>query len=952
MSLYKDTVFLPTTSFTMQRPTIADEAAMVRSWGHLYQNYGPRSVDLTDDDPFVLHDGPPYANGDIHIGHAMNKVLKDFIVRSQRGMNKSVDYRPGWDCHGLPIETQVEKILLEEGVQKKRLGPVAFRDRCREYAQGQMDKQRDQFKALGVMADYKARYSTMDFASEAAIADRLHLLLVAGLLYRGKKPILWSTIEETALAEAEVEHKPIKVTSAYVAFRIYAEGKDMRDPSAEYVIAPIWTTTPWTIPANRAIAFNPALEYRLYRVLHAAGTVLNHGEQLVLAKSLAPKVLAELGVTEWEELERYELAGREYYSPLANGGSSFVYNNSMPFIVGNHVTDAMGTGLVHTAPDHGPDDYACWMKYCEDGAGSEFYPILNADGTFSELIPGIGGMNVLNQTPKGEYIFEYTNAVMIETLGSAVLGRAKVEISYPHSWRSKAPLVYRVTPQWFMSVDDDLRGICDKAIDEVLFPPGQEPSKERLKASMASRPDWLISRQRWWGTPLALFFHKDTNEPLRDEIVNARIVETFREEGGNSWWERPKTYWLELAEVNPDDYVQCMDVLDVWFDSASSLALIEFGQADLYLEGTDQHRGWFGSSLLQQCAILDTYVENYYAPFAQLVTHGFVLDAKGEKMSKSKGNVIPPEKVVADYGTDVLRLWVATSDYTQDIRAGDKIFDSAADIYKKLRLTIRYLLGALQGWSDDEWTRPSSPLENFVLSRMNDLNEDVAKAYAEYRFNDVVRMVMNYSSNTLSSFFFDIRKDTLYCDPLISSVKRREYRTALLQLLQAMTAWLQPIVPFMMDEAFVALGWSRDQRIITRGYPIDFADDEKKALEDRFGCVFEVLDFVNDQLEALRRDKTIKTGLDLFIQVHMPERHFKAFEGLDAAEILRVSQVGLFVNPNPKDNEFKFAHYPAKGERCERSRRFFYDVGSDPNHPTLSARDALAVEEYKFINQP
>lgn len=928
---YKPTLSMGKTDFTLQG--VKDEGAIRKTFDVAYSQMSSlRGAEL-----FVLHDGPPYANGDIHMGHALNKILKDFVVRSRYAMGFNVPYTPGWDCHGLPIEWQVERNLIDAGQSKSDFTPVEFRQLCRDYAQGWVDRQRDEFKSLGVVGDWDNPYLTMDFKNEAEVVRALHMFHMSDMLYRGTKPVLWSAVEQTALAEAEVVHKDLKLTSVYVRFPV--DNPTFKDLDISVVI---WTTTPWTLPANRAIAFNPDIEYGVYKVmgtLHSADVVqhVQNGERLVLAKNLAAKVMEDLKVSRYEYEYHFDPVGMVAEHPF-KGVEDGAFEFHVPLIPGKHVTDDVGTGFVHTAPEHGPEDFVCW----KDNHRGPVPTTVGPDGAYAPEVPFFAGFKVLRQTPKGDYIFEFANADVTRLLSKngMLLAASKVVVSYPHSWRSGAPLFYRNTPQWFMKLD----GVREPAlteIDETAFLP--EAGRARLRAAVENRPDWLISRQRLWGTPLAIFLNKETGRPVFSDQLNSRIAGIFSQEGGDAWWKYDTAYFFqgvqEVSHLKPDAFEKSTDVLDVWFDSGCSHLFVKATRdrpADLYLEGSDQHRGWFGSSLLVGTAMTDK------APFKTVLTHGFVLDKLGKKMSKSVGNVVDPLVEAPKYGTDVLRLWVALSDYTMDTRVGDQILKTTADQYRKLRNTLRFLITNLGGYDDTEafgdvYNYP--PLEHYMLRRLNQIAEQVEAAYLEYRFNDVCKTLLDFCTNDLSAFYFDIRKDTLYCERPDSLV-RRSCRDVLFRIFDYLLSWLGPILPFTVQEAWEASG---GDGVGVRGWaPVVGAGNDflTEHMDNRWIMVRSVLSDVTAALEVERREKVIGSPLEAHVFVQMPSAQLQAFDKVDAAEIFRTSQATLSRSP---DTEVHVRVERAQGQKCARSWKILPDVGSDPRYPDLSARDADAV---------
>jgi isoleucyl-tRNA synthetase len=917
---YRPSLSLGKTEFTLQG--VKDETSILKRFEAAY----PLMNAAKGAESFVLHDGPPYANGDIHMGHALNKILKDFVVRSRYAMGYNVSYTPGWDCHGLPIEWQVERNLISEGKSKSDFTPTAFRQLCRDYAQGWVDRQKAEFKSLGVVGDWDNPYLTMSFKNEAEVVRALHKFHKSDMLYRGTKPVLWSAVEQTALAEAEVVHKDLKVTSVYVRFPF-----KHKDFEASVVI---WTTTPWTLPANRAIAFNPDIEYGVYKVMGVYESVsqaqhVRNGERLVVAKNLVTKVMEDLKVSHYEYDDHFNPVGMIAEHPF-KGIEEGAFQFHVPLIPGKHVTDDVGTGFVHTAPEHGPEDYVCWR---ENNMG-DVPTTVGPDGAYADDVPFFNYLKILHPTPKGEYIFEFANAEVTRLLvkHGNLLAASKVVVSYPHSWRSGAPLFYRNTPQWFLKIS----GIRDTAlaeIEETKFLP--EIGKARLRAAVENRPDWLISRQRLWGTPLAIFLNKETGEPVFNEQLNARIASVFDQEGGDAWWKYDTDYFFEgVVDLLPEDFEKCTDVLDVWFDSGCSHLFVESTRhrpADLYLEGSDQARGWFGSSLLVGTGMTGK------APFKAVLTHGFVLDKNGKKMSKSVGNVVDPLVEAPKYGTDVLRLWVALGDYTADTRVGDQILKTTSDQYRRLRNSLRFLVSNLGDYGDDLFRDLSRypSLELYMLKLLQNLGDKIEAAYTEYRFNDVCKMLLDFCTNDLSAFYFDIRKDSLYCDRR-DNVTRMACRDVLFRILYNLNTWLAPIIPFTTEEAWQSLGANSSNRFTKS------VGNTPSGIEDKWKTIRSVLSEVTAALEGVRRDKLIGSPLEAHVFVGMSAEQLKAFDGVEAADVFRTSQVTLHVD-RLSVNEVTVRVERAEGLKCARSWKILPDVGSDPRYPDLSARDADAV---------
>jgi|SRR5215217_1839869 len=955
---YRETVFLPDTPFPMRGGLPKKEPEILAAWAEQDLYHRIRKLRQADGAPlFVFHDGPPYANGAIHIGHALNKLLKDFACRSRFALGYDVDFIPGWDCHGLPIEWQIEKDYKAKGRRKDDVPTAEFRAECRAYAGHWIGEQMKGFQRLGVLADWENRYSTMDFRSEATIVAEFHKFAMSGQLYRGSKPVMWSPVERTALAEAEVEYADHNSPTVWVKFPV--AGGALKEDGASVVI---WTTTPWTIPANRAVSYSPRIDYGVYEV-EALEEGLEFepwaapGDKLILADKLAEDVFKTAKIARWKRVETAQLDGVTLQHPLAQLDAG--YGFAVPMLAGDHVTDDAGTGFVHTAPGHGADDYLIWLKSKQqlDAAGidSAIPETVDPDGAYYPHVPLFAGLKVLETEGKKSGKFGPANAEVMNRLIEAgnLLARGRLEHSYPHSWRSKAPVIFRNTPQWFIRMDealedgDTLRERAVKAIAATAFHP--DAGRNRIGGMVETRPDWLISRQRAWGAPLAMFVDKDTGEPLRDQAVNDRIVALMHEEGADAWFNRPATDFL--GDHDPDRYEKIEDILDVWFDSGSTHAFTLEGRddsgwpADLYLEGSDQHRGWFQSSLLESCGTRGR------APYKTLVTHGFTLDENGQKMSKSVGNTVDPHVVIAESGAEILRLWTATVDYMEDQRIGKTILATVADSYRKLRNTMRYLLGALEGFSDDERVAPADmpPLEQYILHRLWQLDGQVRTAYENYRFNEVVRPLLDFCQSDLSVFFFDIRKDSLYCDKP-TELKRRAYRTVLDAIFERLTIWLGPLISFTMEEAWTTRfpdAGSNCLRVFPET-PATWRNDAEAARWEKVGTVVGV---VTGALEVERREKRIGSALEAAPIVHVADAELlAAFDGLDAAEVFRTSAATLVADEGPADAfrqpEVKAVSVEpnrAEGSKCARSWRVLPEVGTDARYPELSLRDADAV---------
>ncbi|MEO8811569.1 MAG: isoleucine--tRNA ligase [Caulobacteraceae bacterium] len=949
---YRETVFLPQTDFPMRGGLPSLEPRILEAWGDQYGK--ARAARQAAGAPlFVLHDGPPYANGAIHIGHALNKLLKDFVVRSRFALGFDVDYVPGWDCHGLPIEWKIEETFRAEGRRKDEVSKAEFRARCRAYATEWIATQSAEFQRLGVLGDWTRRYATMDFTAEAAIVAEFHKLIASGQVYRGSKPVMWSPVERTALADAEIEYHDHVSPTVWVKFPV-VEGPD----AAIGASVVIWTTTPWTIPANRAIAYNPKIAYGVYRVDAMEGDLAfepwaRRGDRLIVADALAVEVFAAARIALALRLGTIDPAGMVAAHPLAALDAG--YGFGVPLLAGDHVTDEAGTGFVHTAPGHGADDYATWLAH-----GHRDIPeTVDENGAYYADVPLFGGLKVLETDGKKVGKFGPANAAVVERLIEAgmLLARGRLEHSYPHSWRSKAPVIFRNTPQWFIRMDAPLEGAVHggatlrqtalEAIDATAFYP--EGGRNRIRAMVESRPDWLISRQRAWGAPLAMFVDKATGRPLDDPRVNARIVSLIAAEGADAWFTRPARDFL--GNHDPERYEKVEDILDVWFDSGSTHAFVLEGRAntrwpaDLYVEGSDQHRGWFQSSLLEASATRGR------APYDAVLTHGFTLDEKGEKMAKSGGNSVSPQTVTRQYGAEILRLWAALADYSEDQRIGPAILQTTADAYRKLRNTLRYLLGALAGFSEAErvGVEEMPPLERFILHRLWELDATVRGAYGAYAFAEVIRALLDFCSNDLSALYFDVRRDILYCDRPDSS-RRRACRTVMDAVFERLTIWLAPLIPFTMEEAGAARFPDSGANSL-RVFPETPAGWRNEAEAARWETVQTITGVVTGALEVERREKRIGGALEAAPRVFVDNPELlAAFDGLDPAEVFRTSQAELVAGAGPPgafrlDDVPEVAVEPSRavGAKCARSWRILPDVGSDPRYPDLSVRDADAV---------
>jgi isoleucyl-tRNA synthetase len=936
---YKETVFLPDTPFPMRAGLPKLEPEILKAWDEADLYNAIRADRQAAGAPlFVLHDGPPYANGAIHIGHSLDKTLKDFVVRSRFLLGFDVDYVPGWDCHGLPIEWEIEKEFKAKGRAKDEVPSAEFRSRCREFATHWIGVQMAGFKRLGVLGDWENRYATMDFTSEATIVAEFHKFVSSGQLYRGSKPVMWSPVERTSLAEAEIEYADHVSPTIWVKFPV-TRGLD----DAAVVI---WTTTPWTIPANRAISYNSAIDYGLYRIDAIEADLafepwVKPGDRLVLADKLAEEVLKAAKAASWTRLDAVDPGKLTTAHPLAalapSADDRQGFGFPVPLLAGDHVTDDAGTGFVHTAPGHGADDYLVWLRH-----GYKDIPeTVDPDGAYYPHVPLFAGLKVLETEGKKLGKFGPANPAVMEKLIEAgnLLARGRLEHSYPHSWRSKAPVIFRNTPQWFVRMDGEgagptLREKALAAIDATTFYP--EGGRTRIRGMVEARPDWLISRQRAWGTPLAMFIDKETAEPLVDAAVNQRITDLIAQEGADAWYLRPASDFL--GDHDPEKYEKVEDILDVWFDSGSTHAFTlnrnnTHWPADLYSEGSDQHRGWFQSSLLEACGTRGV------APYKAVVTHGFTLDEQGKKMSKSLGNVIDPADIIKESGAEILRMWTAMVDYAEDQRIGKTILAGVSDAYRKLRNTLRYMLGALSDFREDERVPYAElpSLERYILHRLWALDAQVRQAYGDYQYADVLRPVLDFCQGDLSSLFFDIRRDSLYCDRP-DALNRRAYRTVLDAVFERLTAWLNPIAPFTMHEAWASRfpdAKANAFRVIP-DTPAEWRSDEDAA---RWSKIGEVTSAVTAALEVERRDKRIGSSLEAAPVVSVGDPVLlAAFDGLDSAEIFRTSSArfkeggdGVSVDPAL-----------AEGEKCARCWRILTEV-KPATQLCLRCEDAVAA---------
>ena len=992
---YSETLFLPQTEFPMRAGLPQREPEILKRWekDDLYKQLRSAAKGRAK---FILHDGPPYANGNIHIGHALNKILKDVVTRSQQMLGFDSNYVPGWDCHGLPIEWKIEEEHYRSKNKKKPdlsdpAAMVAFRQECRAYAEHWLNVQRDEFKRLGVEGDWAHPYTTMSFPAEAQIARELMKFAANGTLYRGSKPVMWSVVEKTALAEAEVEYEDYTSDQVWVKFPVATVDLQSSSDRAATALAVnltdwgasivIWTTTPWTLPGNRAISFSPKVDYCVYRVTEApADNWTKAGDVLILASKLADDVFKQARVSAYEKVQDVPvqvLSGMACTHPLSGKG----YNFTVPLLAGEHVTDDAGTGFVHTAPGHGREDFEVWTANRAALEARGINPAIpytvDENGAFTEAAPGFTGRRVINDKgEKGD-----ANEAVIKALieDHMLIARGRLKHQYPHSWRSKKPIIFRNTPQWFIAMDKDiakkgdtLRHRALSAIKVTRWVPPQ--GENRITGMIESRPDWVISRQRAWGVPIAVFVKEKPDgsvEILQDPDVELRIVEAFEKEGADAWY-KPGARERFLVKLANDSWKKVDDILDVWFDSGSTHAFVledpkHFptlagirrrmdGGKDtvMYLEGSDQHRGWFHSSLLESCGTRGR------APFDVVLTHGFVLDEDGRKMSKSLGNVTAPQDVIRQSGADILRMWVCASDYADDLRIGPEILKTTVETYRKLRNTVRWMLGSLAHFREEDRVKLDRmpELERLMLHRLHELDALVRKAYADFDYKRIFAALSSFMTSDLSAFYFDIRKDALYCDPF-SSVKRKACLTVLDHLFRCTVTWLAPMLCFTAEEAWLSRYGETAKSVHLENFhevPPEWRNDK---LAEKWRKIRIVRRVVTGALEIERAQKRIGSSLEAHPIVHVSNSElYEAVVDCDLAEVCITSAATLVQDGGPA-NAFRLddvqgvAIVPnlAEGRKCARSWKILTTIGADPEYPDVSPRDAQALREWEAMRK-
>ena len=994
---YSETLFLPKTEFPMRAGLPQKEPEILARWekAGLYKQLRAASKGR---EKFILHDGPPYANGNIHIGHALNKILKDVVTRSQQMLGYDSNYVPGWDCHGLPIEWKIEEEYRAKGKNKDAVPMVEFRKECRSFAQGWIDVQMAEFKRLGVEGDWVHPYTTMDYFAEAQIARELMKFAANKLLYRGSKPVMWSVVEKTALAEAEVEYEDYTSDTVWVKFPLrdldakYQRGSLESAQAAEVSFAKlwdkllgasivIWTTTPWTLPGNRAISFSPKIKYGLYKVTEAAPeNWAKVGDLFVLSENLAGDVFKQAKVAAYDKVIDVpaEALSRVICShPLAGKGFDF----AVPFLEGDHVTDDTGTGFVHTAPGHGREDFEVWTANRAAlearGINPSIPYTVDENGALTEAAPGFTGKRVINDKgEKGD-----ANDAVIKALAEAgnIIARSRLKHQYPHSWRSKKPIIFRNTPQWFIAMDKDIAKPADTlrsralhAITVTRWVPAA--GQNRITGMIESRPDWVISRQRAWGVPIAVFIKEKPDgsvEILQDPEVNVRIVEAFETEGADAWYKDGARERF-LGKLANDSWKKVDDICDVWFDSGSTHAFVledpvhfpqlagikrkAIGGKDtvMYLEGSDQHRGWFHSSLLESCGTRGR------APYDVVLTHGFVLDEQGRKMSKSFGNVTAPQDVIKQSGADILRMWVCASDYADDLRIGPEILKSTADTYRKLRNTIRWMLGTLAHFHEEDRVKLDKlpELERLMLHRLSELDELVKQAYKDFDYKRIFAALSSFMTSDLSAFYFDIRKDTLYCDP-ISSANRKACLTVVDHLFRCTVTWLAPMLCFTAEESWASRYGADAASVHLETFPDVPAAWRDDKLTEKWRKVRTVRRVVTGAIEIERAQKRIGSSLEAHPIVLVTEEElYAAVVDVDLAEIC-ITSAATLVNVGSSDGAFSLPDVAgvaakinlAEGTRCARSWKVLTNIGSDPDYPDVSPRDAKALREWETMRK-
>ncbi len=889
----KEDIILPKTSFSMKANLPNKEPELLKYWEqiNLYEKLREKSKGK---EKFILHDGPPYANGNIHMGTALNKILKDIITKFHQMAGKDSVYVPGWDCHGLPIEWKIEEQYKKNKKNKNDIPIVEFRKECRDFANKWIKIHKNQFQRLGVIGDWENYYSTMSFDAEAQIVRELGKFLKDGSLYKGYKPVLWSTVEKTALADAEVEYKDHTSDTIYVSFPV--KKANLKNLINANVI--IWTTTPWTIPANKALAYNQSLKYLIIKI-NDEGDFKD--KKIIVAKDLLEQLIKECEIKNYskvDELPGKDLKGVICSHPFAEIG----YNHDIPMLEARFVTTEQGSGIVHCAPSHGPDDFNLCLNN-----GIKAVETVDDDGKYTKHVKSFEGLHIFKANP-----------IIIEKLKEQkkLLANGKLNHSYPHSWRSKAPLVHRATPQWFISMEsNDLRIKALEALEKTDFYPSK--GKERIKSMIETRPDWCVSRQRVWGVPLPIFISKKTNKPLVDENVIENIAKIYEKEGSDCWFSDDPQRFLG-DKYKSEDYTKLSDIVEVWFDSGSTHSFVLEKRKDLkwpasmYLEGSDQHRGWFHSSLLESCGTRGE------APFESILSHGFVVDGKGLKMSKSLGNVIAPEDILKKYGADILRIWVAGSDYAEDLKIDYGILEQHAESYRKIRNTFRYILGNLKdSYEDLDFNKVEinelDELEQYMLNKIYIIDQLFHENFSKYNFHTLYKDLLNFCSQDLSSFYFDIRKDILYCDPATSK-KRKNCVKILNILLKCLLTYFAPIISFTTEEIFQLINKNKESIHLSSFVKVP-EKWKNQIINEKWNKVRKIKDTCNISIEEKRSTKEIGSSLEASIEIKLGKKLYDLAKLYDFAEICITSEAQLKLDTNLED-EIEVNTLKAKGEKC------------------------------------
>ncbi len=887
----KSQINLPKTAFSMKANLPNREPEILKYWENI-NLYNELRNASKGKEKFVLHDGPPYANGNIHMGTALNKILKDIIVKFHQMDGKDSIYVPGWDCHGLPIEWKIEEQYKKNKKNKNEVPIVEFRKECRAFAERWIGVHKSQFKRLGVVGDWENYYSTMSFDAEAQIVRELGKFLKEGSLYRGFKPVLWSTVEKTALADAEVEYQDHKSDTIFASFKV-------KSSNLKYLVGAeivIWTTTPWTIPANKALAFNESLNYVILEINDDGDF---KGRKIVIADALLDSVIKECKLKNYKRIHKFK--GKEFKNtvcshPFLNLG----YEYNIPMLEARFVTTEQGTGIVHCAPSHGPDDFNLCLNN-----GIKAIETVDGDGKYTSNVKSFEGIHIFKSNP-----------IVIKKLKEQknLLFNGELVHSYPHSWRSKAPLVHRATPQWFISMESHkLRDKALKSIDETTFYPNK--GKERLKSMIETRPDWCVSRQRVWGVPLPIFVNKKTKEILADDDIIENIASIYEKEGSDCWFSDDPQRFLG-DKYRAKDYEKLSDIVEVWFDSGSTHSFVLEKREDLkwpasmYLEGSDQHRGWFHSSLLESCGTRGR------APFESILSHGFVVDGKGLKMSKSLGNVIAPEDILKKYGADILRIWVASSNYAEDLRIDYSILDQHADSYRKIRNTFRYLLGNINdnfeniNLNDLDLTELPE-LEQFILHKIFILNNKFKKHFKIYDFHNLYKELLNFCTVDLSAFYFDIRKDSLYCDDK-ETIKRKSTIKVLNIVLNALLKWFAPILSFTTEEIYKLI--IKDQKSIHLEKFLEIPNKFKnEKINDKWEELIKIRNICNISIEEKRASKEIGSSLEADLKIQINKKMKVITENVDFSELCITSKAKVEYKD---DIETKATTSKANGLKC------------------------------------